>query len=158
MGKYHLSKEESGDFLYQQVHGVTTTQELHNSIGNFVRVAGEYLGTEGPLSWAMATFPQKIYRFERQYNKDFSRNTFFGKYIVDRIHKKVWVFLNSCNMAFLDGVETGALLEFGKLQQSVERGERITSTLVWVEFLEVKDNGRSKSESGDGLGQAHNKA
>ena len=66
MGKYCLFKEEAGELLDQRFHVVTTTQELHHSMRNIVRLIGDYLGDEGPLRWAMATWPRHIDRFDRK--------------------------------------------------------------------------------------------
>ena len=41
---------------------------------------------------------------------------------MDRIHKRVQVFLNSCNTTAIEDVESGALEEFWGLQNRVERG------------------------------------
>ena len=57
----------------------------------------------------MDTWPCHIDRFERQYNKAFVGNPFFGADVDNRIHKQVQVFLHSCNAMSLDNVETGAL-------------------------------------------------
>ena len=87
MGQYLLSKDEAGNILDQQVHMVAMTQELRHSTQNFVRLTEDYLGTEGPLSRAMATYPRHICRSERQYDKVFAGHCLFGTDIVDRIHK-----------------------------------------------------------------------
>ena len=55
MGQYHLSREEARELLDQWVHIVTTAQDLRHSTRKLVRVAGDYLGDEGPLSQAMDT-------------------------------------------------------------------------------------------------------
>ena len=52
--------------------------------------------------------------------------------------KKNSVFLSSCNMTCLDNVESGALTEFGELQQRVDQGKWITSTSIRVELLTAK--------------------
>ena len=70
----------------------------------------------------MASWPRHIERFERQYDKDFSRDPLFGADLMDRIHKRVQVFLNSCNTTAIEDVESGALEEFWGLQKRVERG------------------------------------
>ena len=66
VGQYRLSKDEAGKLLDQRVHVVATTQELCHSTRNFVHLTRDYLGTESPLSRAMAELPRHIYRFERQ--------------------------------------------------------------------------------------------
>ena len=86
-----------------------------------MRVAGYNLGDEGPLSRAMATWSSHIYRFLWQNDKAFARNHFFGAALVDCIHKRVKVFLPPCNTACLENVETGELLEFGKIQWRVKQ-------------------------------------
>ena len=75
----------------------------------------------------MASWPRHIDRFERQYDKDFSRDPLFGADLMDRIHKRVQVFLHSCNMTAIEDVESGALEEFRGLQKRVERGKWLTS-------------------------------
>ena len=69
----------------------------------------------------MASWPRHIDRFERQYDKDFSQDPLFGAYLMDRIHKRVQVFLHSCNTTEIEDVESGALEEFWGLQKRVER-------------------------------------
>ena len=69
---------------------------------------------------------------------------------MDRIHKRVQVFLHFCNTTAIEEVESVALEEFGGLQKRVERVEWITSTLVWVKRPAPKEEGRRKSD-GNGL-------
>ena len=83
MGQDRLSKEESGELLDQQVHVVATTQEIRHSTRKFVRLTRDHLGTEGPLSQAMSTWPCHIDRFELQYEKAFSGDRIFYAYIAD---------------------------------------------------------------------------
>ena len=104
----------------QQFHVVTTTQELRHSMRDFVRLVGDYLGDKGPLSWYMVTLTRHIDRFKRKYKKDFAGNLLFGGYHMDWIHKQVQVFLYSCNTMCLDGVDMGALSEFGEIPRRVE--------------------------------------
>ena len=115
MGKDRISKDEAGDLLDQRVHMVTTTCEIRHITRNFVRLTGDYLGMEITLSIAMASWPCHIDRFERKYDKIFSGHRLFGEEIVVRIHKRVQVFLHSCNTMPLEDVETGALAESGEL-------------------------------------------
>ena len=115
MSQDRLSKEESVELIYQQVHVVATTQEILHSTQNLVRPTRDHLGTEGTLSQAMATWTRQIDHFERQYDKDFKGDRLFGKDIVDIIHKHVQILLQSCNTTSLEEVETGALAEFGEL-------------------------------------------
>ena len=68
-----------------------------------------------------------------------------------RIHKRVQVFLHSCNTIEIEEVESGALEEFGGLQKRVERGEWLTSTPVWVERPKPKEEGLRESDR-NGLG------
>ena len=75
----------------------------------------------------MASWPRHIDLFERQYDKAFSRDPLFGSDLMDRIHKRVQVFLHSCNTTEIEDVELGALEEFWGLQKRVERGEWLTS-------------------------------
>ena len=138
MGKYCLSKEEVGELLDHRFHVVTTTQDLHHGMRNFMRLARDYLEYEGPLCRAMDTGPRHIDRFERQCEKAFTRIPFFGADLVDWVHKQVQVFLQSCSTAYLDDVETGALSELGKIYQCVEQGECNTSTPIWVELPTAK--------------------
>ena len=129
--KDQLSKEEAGEILDQQVHMVSTTQEIRHSIQNFLQLTEDYVRTEGPL-YNMATWSFHIDCFERQYDKAFSGDCLFGAYIVDRIHKQVQVFLHLRNTTSLEDVETGALSEFRELQWQVEWGEWITKPSAWV--------------------------
>ena len=68
----------------------------------------------------MATWPRYIDPFERQYNKAFVGQLLFGADIVDWIHKRVQVFLRSCNTTSLKDVVMGALAEFVELQRRLE--------------------------------------
>ena len=81
----------------------------------------------------MGTWPHHIDRFERQYNKAFVGDPLFGVYLMDCIHKRVQVFLHSCNTNTIEDVESGALVEFGGLQKKVERGEWLTKTPVLMD-------------------------
>ena len=85
-------------------------------------------------------------RFEQQYDKDFSWDPLFGADLMDRIHKRVQVFLNSCNTTAIEEVESGALEEFWGLQKRAEIGEWMTSMPVWVERPAPWEEGRRKSE------------
>ena len=99
----------------------------------------------------MGLWPRHIDRFERQYDKAFSRDPLFGADLMDRIHKRVQVFLHSCNTTTVKEVELGSLAEFGGLQKKVERGECLTSMPVWVEKPAPKEEGRRKLD-GNGFG------
>ena len=85
---------------------VTTTQELRRITRNFLRLTGEYLGTEGPLSRAMVAWPHHIDCFELQYDKTFAVHRLFRVEIVDRIHKRIQVFMHICNTTYLKDEET----------------------------------------------------
>ena len=135
-----ISKEESGDILDQRVHVVTTNQELRHSTRKVVRLTGDYLGPDGPPIQAMGTWYRHIYRFKRQFDKAFARNRLFEAKIVDRIHKRVQVFLQSCNMTSLNSIKTGALLRFGELQRRVDKGEWVTYHPTWVELPSQKED------------------
>ena len=52
-----LTNEEAGDFPEQWFYVVNTTKEIYHCTRTFVRVSGEYLGSEGTLRWAMVTWP-----------------------------------------------------------------------------------------------------
>ena len=81
----------------------------------------------------MGTWPHHIDRFERQYDKAFARDPLFGAYLMDRVHKRVRVFLHSCNTTAIEDVELGALAEFGGIYKKVDIGEWLASTPVWVD-------------------------
>ena len=70
----------------------------------------------------MASWPRHIDRFERQYDKAFYKDPLFEADLMDWIHKRVQVFLHSCNTTAIEDVESGALEEFRGLQKRVERG------------------------------------
>ena len=78
----------------------------------------------------MASWPRHIDRFERQYDKAFSRDPLFGADLMDQIHKRVQVFLHSCNTTAIEEVESVALEEFQGLQKRVGRGKYMTSMPV----------------------------
>ena len=99
----------------------------------------------------MASWPRHIDRFKRQYDKAFARDPLFGEDLMDRIHKRVQVFLHSSNTTAIEEVKSGALEEFRGLQKKLERGEWVTSMTVWVERPAPREEGRRKSE-GNGHG------
>ena len=146
MGQDRLSKEEATELLDQRVHVLTSTQELRHSTRKFVWLAGDYLGEGIPVCIMMALWPRHIDRFEQQYDKNFYRGPLFGADLMDRIHKRMQVFLHSCNTMAIEDVESGALEEFQGLQKRVERGEWLTSVPVWVERPAPREEGRRKSE------------
>ena len=72
---------------------------------------GNYLGNEIPLCHSMATWPCHIDHFERQYNEAFLKGSLFRVDLIERVHKRVQFFLQSCNTADIEGVELGAFAE-----------------------------------------------
>ena len=88
-----------------------------------MKLAGDYLGEGSPICLSMASWPRHIDRFERQYDKAFAREPLFGADLMYIIHKRVQVFLHSCNTTSIEEVELGALAEFGGFQNRVERVE-----------------------------------
>ena len=67
----------------------------------------------------MGTWPRHIDRFERQYDKAFVKDPLSGADLMDRIHKRVQVFLHSCNRTSIEDVDSGALADFGGLQKKL---------------------------------------
>ena len=67
----------------------------------------------------MGMWPPHIDHFEQQYNKSLARDPLFGAYLMDRIHKRVQVFLHYCNTTAIEGVKLGTLEEFGGLQKKL---------------------------------------
>ena len=63
----------------------------------------------------MATWTCHIDRFNKQYNKAFSKYPLFAADFIDIIHKLVQVFLESFNTAEIEDVELVALTEFVSL-------------------------------------------
>ena len=99
----------------------------------------------------MGTWPRHIDRLERQYDKAFARDPLFGADLMDNIHKRMQVFLHSCNTTTIEDVESGSLAEFGGVQKKVDRGGWLTLTPVWVDWPAQKEEGRRKSD-GHGMG------
>ena len=116
-----LSMEEATELLDQRFHVLTSTQELRHLTRNFVKLAGDYLGEKSPIFLSMASWPCRIDRFKRQYDKAFARDPLFVSDLMDRIHKRVQVFLYYCYTIAIEEVESGALADFGGLQKRVER-------------------------------------
>ena len=106
-------------------------------------------------------WPRHIDVFERQYVKAFANKILSGTDLIDRIPKRVQVFLHSCNKTYIKDMKSGALAEFGGLQKKVERGDWFTTTLGWVDPPTPREEGKRKSEkhgsgsslSGGGGGQ-----
>ena len=57
----------------------------------------------------MGTWPRHIDRFERKYDKGFVKDPLFVVDLMDRINKRVQLFLCSCNMTAIEDVESGDL-------------------------------------------------
>ena len=93
----------------------------------------------------MVTWPCHIDRFKRQYDKAFAKNPIFGVHLMDQIHKRVQVFLHSCNTTYIEDVESRALAEFRGLQKKMERGEWLTLKPGWVDRPAPKEKGLRKS-------------
>ena len=89
-----------------------STQDMRHSTGNFVKLVGDYLGEGSPVCISMASRPHHIDRFEEQYDKAFARDPLFGADLTDMVHKRVQVFLHSCNTMSIEGVDLRALEEF----------------------------------------------
>ena len=70
----------------------------------------------------MGTWQRHIDRFERQYDKAFVKDTLFGADFMNQIHKRVQVFLHSCNTTAIKDVELGALVEFGGFRKMWREG------------------------------------
>ena len=104
-----LSKEEARKLLDKWVHMVTTTQELRHSTRKNLRLAGDYLGGNGSIIQAMATWPCHIDCFGWQYDKAFSGNRLFGSNIMDCIQKRFQVFLHIRNRTYLYEIDTSTL-------------------------------------------------
>ena len=130
---------------------LTSTQEMLHSTRNFVKLVGYYLGEGSPVCVMMASWPRHIDRFEQQYDKAFDRDPLFRVDLMDQIHKRVQVFLHSCNTTAIEEVESGALEEFCGLQKRLDRGKWMTSMPVWVERPAPRKEGLRKSE-GNGNG------
>ena len=118
-----------------------------------MKLAGDYLIEEIRICLYMGMWLRHIDRFEKQYDKDFTKDPLFGADLMDLIHKHVHMFLHSWNMPAIEDVESGALAEFGGFQKWVERGECLTSTPGWVNRPAPKDEGHRKS-SGHGIGSS----
>ena len=146
MVQYCLSKEDVGELLEQRVHVLASTQDLRHLTRNFVNLAGDYMGEEIPICLSMGSWPRHIDRFERQYDKAFARDPLFKADLMDRIHKRVHVFLHSCNTTAIKDVELGGLAEFGGIHKKVERGEWLTLMPLWVDWPAQKEEGCRKSD------------
>ena len=81
---------------------LTSTQEPSRSTRNSVKLAVDYLGEGSPVCLSMASCPCHIDRFEQQYEKAFISDPLFGADLMDRIHKRVQVFLHSCNTTSIE--------------------------------------------------------
>ena len=65
---------------------------------------------------------------------------------MDWIHKRVKVFLHSCNTMAIEDVDSGVLEDFRGLKKRVERGGWMTSMPEWKERPAPREEGRRKSE------------
>ena len=74
-----------------------------------MKLAGDYLGEYNPICLSMRTWPCHIDRFGRQYDKASAKDPLFGADLMDRIHKRVQVFLHSCNTNDIEDVDLGTL-------------------------------------------------
>ena len=74
----------------------------------------------------MKTWPRHIDQFERQYDKALAKDPIFGADFMDCIHKRVQLFLHSCNTTAIEDMDSGDLAEFGGIHKKVERGEWLT--------------------------------
>ena len=126
MGQDQLSKEEAMDILDQWFHVVTPNQDLWNDTRNFLRLAGDYIIPDSPLSKVVEKRPRHIDRFDKKYDKAFTGNLLLGAGIVDRVDNRVQIFLHSCNTTSLDDIDTGTMSEFGKINWRVEQGKWVT--------------------------------
>ena len=100
----------------------------------------------------MSTWPCHIYHFKRKYDKAFAKDPLSGGDFMDRIHKRIQMFLHSCNTITIEDVESGTLTEFGGLQKKLTRGKWLTSTPGWVDRIAPKEEGLRKSD-GHGMGE-----
>ena len=66
---------------------LASTQELQHSTRNFVKLEGDYLGSDILICLSMETWPCHIDRFERQYEKAFAKESLFWADLMYRIHK-----------------------------------------------------------------------
>ena len=119
MGKDQPLKYEEGKLLDQRVQTFTSTQELRHSTRKFVKLVRDYLGEDSPICLSIGIWTRHIDRFERQFNKAFTRDLLFGADLMDIIHKRVQVFLHSCNTTSIEDVESGALADFMGIQKKV---------------------------------------
>ena len=93
-----LSKEEAGELLDHRVNVLASKQELRHSTRIFAKLAGNPLFEEIPLYLLMAMWTHHIDRFEQKYDKAFAKYPLFGADMIYRIHKRVQVFIHSCNI------------------------------------------------------------
>ena len=80
------------------------------------------MGKRSPVCVLMALWPRHIDWFERKYDKAFARDPLFRADLMDCIHKRIQLFLHSCNTTAIEEVNLGAFEEFRGLQKRVERG------------------------------------
>ena len=95
IGKDLLSMEEAVELLDQRVHVLASTQELQHSTRKFVKLAGDYIGAEIMILLSMETWLPHIGRFKQKYDNASAKDPLFGADLMDRIQKRVQVFLHS---------------------------------------------------------------
>ena len=69
----------------------------------------------------MGTWPHHIDCFEQKYDKAFAKDPLFRADLMDKMHKRLQVFIHSCNTTYIKDVESGDLVEFVRLHKKVER-------------------------------------
>ena len=69
-----------------------------------MKLVGDYLGEDSLICLLIGMWPRHIDRFERQYYKAFAKDPLFGADLMDRIHKRVQVFLHFCNTTTIEDV------------------------------------------------------
>ena len=77
-----------------------------------MKLAGDYQGEEIPICLLMGMWLRHIDCFKRKYDKVFENDPLFGADFMDRIHKRVQVFLHSCNTTTIEDMESVALADF----------------------------------------------
>ena len=104
-------KGKSGrDAVPEGTHPYNNTRDTEID-KEFFNLTGKYLGKEFSLWLSVARWPRHIDRFELKYDKAFAKKPLFGADLSDRIHKRLQVFLQSCNTTSIEDVELGALAE-----------------------------------------------
>ena len=113
MGKDQIYKDEAGELLDQHAHVVATTQDLRQSTRKIVRLTKITLERKVPsqeqCQQGIITLIALSVNTTRHLQDTVSLG--FGSIIVDQIHKRVQVLLQSCNTTSLEDVERGSLAE-----------------------------------------------